>query len=134
MRVVFMGTDRFAVPALRAVINSEVELACVITQPDRPKGRRLRTTSSPVKEVALRNNLLIYQPKRVREREFVEEVLESSKPDLIIVAAFGQILPKAILDTERELKKKFSGEEGKKLLKPLLTDMNNISVDTNVLL
>jgi methionyl-tRNA formyltransferase len=93
-----MGTDEFAVPALKAVINGEAELACVITQPDRPKGRRLKITPSPIKEVALENNLTLYQPERVREREFIQEVLQSLKPDLIIVAAFGQILPKAILD------------------------------------
>jgi methionyl-tRNA formyltransferase len=98
MRVVFMGTDKFAVPALQAVISSEAELVGVITQPDRPKGRGLKTIPSPVKEVALEHHLLLYQPKRVREREFVEGILQGLKPDLIIIAAFGQILPKAILD------------------------------------
>jgi methionyl-tRNA formyltransferase len=107
MRVVFMGTGNFAVPALQAVISSsrgmgdfphsEAELVCVITQPDRPKGRRLRTVPSPVKEIALEHHLLLYQPEKVRERGFVE-ILQSLKPDLIVVAAFGQILPKSILD------------------------------------
>jgi len=93
-----MGTDRFAVPALRAVINSDMELACVVTQPDRPQGRKLKTVPSPVKEVAVENDLLLYQPEKVRERRFSEDVLQSLKPDLIVVVAFGQILPKAILD------------------------------------
>ena len=98
MRILFMGTDKFAVPVLKAVINSEVELVGVITQPDRPKGRRLKNIPSPVKEVVLRNGLPLYQPKRVREREFIEEVLKGLNLDLIIVVAFGQILSKAILD------------------------------------
>ncbi len=97
MRIIFMGTDRFAVPALKAVIDSDVELLCVITQPDRPKGRKLKPAPSPVKEVALENNLLIHQPERVRKREFVDEVLGPLLPDIIIVVAFGQILPEAIL-------------------------------------
>jgi methionyl-tRNA formyltransferase len=98
MRVIFMGTDKFAVPALEALINSEVELMCVTTQPDRPKGRSLKLAFSPVKEVAIRNNLTLHQPNRVREKEFVDQVLKPLKPDVIVVAAFGQILPKAILD------------------------------------
>jgi len=98
MSVMFMGTDRFAVPALKAIINSGVELVCVITQPDQPKGRGLKVTPSPVKEVALEYRLPVYQPERVREKEFIAKVREEFKPDLIIVAAFGQILPKALLD------------------------------------
>ncbi len=93
-----MGADRFAAPALKAVINSDAELLCVITQPDRPKGRKLKPAPSPVKEVALENNLLIHQPERVRNREFVDEILRPLSPDLIIVVAFGQILPDAILN------------------------------------
>jgi methionyl-tRNA formyltransferase len=93
-----MGTDKFAVPILQAVINSEVELVCVITQPDRPRGRKLKTFPSPVKEVALENNLSILQPRRVRNREFIEDILKAQNPDIIIVAAFGQILPKAVID------------------------------------
>jgi methionyl-tRNA formyltransferase len=98
MRVIFMGTDKFAVPALEALINSEVELVCVITQPDRPKGRKLKLAFSPVKEVAIENNLTLHQPNRVREKEFIDQVLKPLKADVIVVAAFGQILPKAILD------------------------------------
>jgi methionyl-tRNA formyltransferase len=98
MRVIFMGTDKFAVPALEALIDSEVELMCVITQPDRPKGRSLKLAFSPVKEVAIGNNLTLHQPNRVREKEFIDQVLKPLKPDVIIVAAFGQILPKAVLD------------------------------------
>ena len=98
MRAIFMGTDKFALPALQAVINSEVDLVCVITQPDRPRGRKLKTFPSPVKEVALENNLSIFQPRRVRDKDFIEDVLKAQNPDIIVVAAFGQILPKAVLD------------------------------------
>jgi methionyl-tRNA formyltransferase len=93
-----MGTDKFAVPALRAIIKSEVELVCVITQPDKPKGRQLKLAASPIKEVALENNLVLHQPGKVRDRQFIEDVLKPAKPDIIVVAAFGQILPKDILE------------------------------------
>ena len=98
MRVIFMGTDKFAVPTLEALINSEVELLSVITQPDRPKGRSLKLAFSPVKEVAMEYHLTLHQPNKVREREFIDQVLKPLKPDVTIVAAFGQILPKTILD------------------------------------
>ena len=97
MRIIFMGTSQFAVPTLKAIINSDVELLCAITQPDRPSGRKLKTIPSPVKEVALESNVPLHQPERVRKREFIEEVLKPLSPDLIVVVAFGQILPEAIL-------------------------------------
>lgn len=93
-----MGTDRFAVPTLKAIIDSDVELLCVITQPDRPRGRKLKLVPSPVKEIALENNLPLHQPERVRKKEFVDGVLRTLAPDLIVVVAFGQILPEAILN------------------------------------
>lgn len=98
MRIIFMGTDKFAVSPLEAIIKSDFDLACVITQPDRPKGRGLKTIPSPVKEVALRNNLPVCQPEKVREKTFVKEVLEKIAPEVIVVTAFGQILPKTILE------------------------------------
>jgi len=98
MRVVFMGTDKFAVPSLEAVIKSGVDLVCVITQPDQPKGRGLKLSSSPVKESALKYNIPVYQPEKVRDKDFVEKIRHEFKPKLIIVAAYGQILPKYLLD------------------------------------
>ena len=98
MRTIFMGTSGFATPTLRAVIDSDVELLCAITQPDRPSGRKLKTVPSPVKEAALESNLPLHQPERVRERVFMEKVLKPLAPDIVVVVAFGQILPKAILD------------------------------------
>ena len=98
MRVIFMGTDKFAVPAFEAVIKSGVDLICVITQPDQPKGRGLKLSPSPVKESALKNNIPIHQPEKVRDKTFVEKIRDEFKPNLIIVVAYGQILPKSILD------------------------------------
>lgn len=98
MRVVFMGTDKFAVPVLKSVIKSGVELICVITQPDQPKGRGLKLTPSPIKEIAIEYNIPVYQPERVRDKQFIEKVEQEFKPELIIVVAFGQIIPKAILE------------------------------------
>jgi len=98
MRTVFMGTDKFAVPALKSVIKSGVELVCVVTQPDQPKGRGLKLTPSSVKEATLEYNIPVYQPERVRDKQFIEKIQQEFKPNLIIVVAFGQILPKVILD------------------------------------
>ena len=97
MRIVFMGTSQFAAPTLKAIIDSNIELLCAITQPDRPSGRKLKTVPSPVKKVALQNNAPLHQPERIRKREFIQEVLKPLSPDLIVVVAFGQILPEAIL-------------------------------------
>jgi methionyl-tRNA formyltransferase len=93
-----MGTDKFAVPALKSVIKSGVEFICVITQPDQPKGRGLKLTPSPIKEIAIEYNIPVYQPERIRDKQFIEKVEQEFKPELIIVVAFGQIIPKAILE------------------------------------
>ncbi len=98
MRVVFMGTDKFAVTSLEAIIKSGVDLITVVTQPDQPKGRGLKISFSPVKECALRYNIPICQPEKVRDKNFVERIKSEFKPNLIIVVAFGQILPRSILD------------------------------------
>lgn len=92
-----MGTPDFAVPTLRTLIESEHEVVAVITQPDKPKGRGKEMQPTPVKAAALEAGLPVYQPPRVRDEEFVAQ-LAAWQPDAIIVAAFGQILPKAILD------------------------------------
>ncbi len=97
MKIVFMGTPEFAVPSLKAMVeNFNVE--GVFTQPDRPKGRGKKLAMSPVKEVALENNIEVYQPVSLRkEPEFIEK-LKNIKPDFIIVVAYGQILPKEVLE------------------------------------
>ena len=97
MRVIFMGTPDFAVGTLEALVKSEHEVVAVVTQPDKPKGRGKAMQPTPVKEVALRENIPVLQPKKVREPEVVEE-LSKLNADVIVVVAFGQIIPKTILD------------------------------------
>ncbi len=91
-----MGTPDFAVNTLQALIDSEHEVAAVVTQPDKPKGRGKIMQFTPVKVLANSYGILVYQPERVRDLDFVEKI-ENIKPDVIVVAAFGQILPEGIL-------------------------------------
>ena len=95
MRVVFMGTPDFSVPALER-IATEHEVVAVVTQKDKPKGRGMSVSYTPVKESALKLNIPIYQPDKVKEESFVEE-LRKLNPDVIVVIAFGQILSNDIL-------------------------------------
>ncbi len=97
MRVIFMGTPDFAVGALEAVIAAGHEVSLVVTQPDKPKGRGKAMQASPVKTCALSHGIAVYQPKRIREAECIAHLKEYC-PDIIVVAAFGQILPKELLD------------------------------------
>jgi len=97
MKLVFMGTPDFAATILKGLIESRHEIIAVVTQPDKKKGREQQLSCSPVKELALQHNLTIYQPVKVREQEFLDQ-MNALNPDAIIVAAFGQILPKALLD------------------------------------
>ncbi len=96
-RIIFMGTPDFSVPALQNLIDGQDEVVAVITQPDRPKGRGKKLSPPPVKVLAESANIPVLQPTKVRTSEFLEE-LQSYKPDLIIVAAYGRILPSTILD------------------------------------
>ena len=101
LRIVFMGTPELARTNLQALLQcSHFKIVAVATQPDRPKGRDLKLQLSPVKELALAANLPVLQPERARDEAFLQE-LRSFEPELIAVAAFGQILPKAILDLPR---------------------------------
>lgn len=97
MRVIFMGTPDFATGTLEEIVKAGHEVVGVVTQPDKPKGRGKTMMPTPVKETALKYNLPVYQPRKVREPEFVE-VLRSLKPDVMVVAAFGQIITKEILE------------------------------------
>lgn len=97
MRVVFMGTPEFSVPTLEKIIEAGHEVAAVITQPDKPKGRGKAMQFPAVKEAAITHNIPVYQPVKVREEAFVEQ-LRKIDPEVIVVVAFGQILPKEILD------------------------------------
>lgn len=97
MKVLFMGTPDFAVRILEKIIQSEHEVIGVVTQPDKAKGRGKEMSFPPVKELALQHNLEVYQPIKVREADFVQKVRDLA-PDIIVVAAFGQLIPKEILD------------------------------------
>lgn len=97
MRVVYMGTPDFAVDTLDAIVKEGHEVLLVVTQPDKAKGRGKKLQFTPVKEKALEYDLLVAQPEKVREEAFMEE-LESLAPDVIVVVAFGQLLPERILN------------------------------------
>lgn len=97
MRILFMGTPDFAVPSLRALADSGEEIVGVVTQPDKPKGRNYVLTPPPVKVFALEKGFPVYQPKTLRDEEFAA-LLASLAPDMIVVVAFGKILPKNVLD------------------------------------
>lgn len=97
MKVIFMGTPDFAVGTLEEIIKAGHEVSLVVTQPDKPKGRGKAMQFPPVKECALAHGIEVFQPVKVKEPENIE-VLRKYQPDIIIVAAFGQILPKSILD------------------------------------
>ena len=96
MRIVFMGTPDFSVPALKALVDAGHEVAAVVTQPDRPKGRGKDVQMTPVKLQALEYGIPVYQPEKVKDPAFVE-ILKELHPEAIVVIAFGQILSKAIL-------------------------------------
>ncbi|KKY02418.1 MULTISPECIES: methionyl-tRNA formyltransferase [Paraclostridium] len=97
MKIVFMGTPEFAVPCLQKIIDEGHEVIGVVTQPDKPKGRGKKLAMPPVKELALKYDIPVYQPLKAREESFVD-TLKEMNPELIVVVAFGQILPKSILD------------------------------------
>lgn len=100
MKIVFMGTPEFSVPSLQSLIGN-FDVACVFTQPDRPKGRGKKLAFSPVKEEALKHNIPVFQPEKIKkEMSYIEE-LKKLNPDFIIVVAYGQILSKEILDIPR---------------------------------
>ncbi|KPU43978.1 methionyl-tRNA formyltransferase [Oxobacter pfennigii] len=98
MNIVFMGTPEFAVPTLEYLINEKYNILYAVTQPDKPRGRGNKVTYSPVKECALSNNIKVLQPQVIKNDEEFIEAVKKANPDYIVVVAFGQILPKEILD------------------------------------
>lgn len=96
MKIIFMGTPDFAAASLEALIDSRHEIQAVVTQPDKPKGRKGELTPSPVKVIAKREGIKVYQPLKVRDEEFVK-TLRAYNPDVMVVVAFGQIIPLSIL-------------------------------------
>lgn len=97
MKIVFMGTPDFAVPSLEALIE-KFGVEAVFTQPDRPRGRGKKMVFSPVKEVAVKHDIKVFQPEKLKDDREAVEYLKELKPDFIIVVAFGQILTKEVLD------------------------------------
>ena len=100
MNIVFMGTPDFAVPCLRALLDAGYPVTGVFTQPDKPKGRGYQLAPPPVKEFALTQNLPVFQPKTMRDGEALEQ-LKGCNPDLIVVVAYGKLLPKEVLELPR---------------------------------
>lgn len=97
MKIIFMGTPDFAVGTLEALVEAGHEVVLAVTQPDKPKGRGKEMQYTPVKECALKYDIPVFQPRRVREPECIEE-LRKYDADIMVVVAFGQILPKEILE------------------------------------
>lgn len=97
MRVVFMGTPDFAVAVLRRLVEDQWNVAAAYTQPDKPKNRGMKLFPTPVKEFASTQNIPVYQPASCRDESVLEE-LRGLEPDVIVVAAYGKLLPKALLD------------------------------------
>ncbi len=97
MRIVFMGTPEFAVPCLQKLIDCGHEVTGVFTQPDKPQGRKMIMTPPPVKVLALENGIKVYQPTKMRDGTALE-MLKEANPELVIVVAYGKILPKEILE------------------------------------
>ncbi|SEK77681.1 methionyl-tRNA formyltransferase [Ectothiorhodospira marina] len=100
MRIVYAGTPEFAVPALKALIDSPHTVVAVYTQPDRPAGRGRKLKPSPVKQLAQAHGIPVEQPERLRD-EATQQMLQAHDPDLMVVAAYGLILPQAVLDIPR---------------------------------
>ncbi|MDD4895014.1 MAG: methionyl-tRNA formyltransferase [Candidatus Omnitrophica bacterium] len=102
MNIVFFGSSKFAVPSLKALLASKHKVLCVLTQPDKQKGRGLHFTGTAIKAVATESDIKVYQPRNVNDEEPVK-LLKSLKPDLFVVIAYGQILSSNVLDIPRLL-------------------------------
>jgi len=102
MRILFFGTSAFAVSILRCLIDSEYEMVGVVTQPDKPTGRGRKIVSPPVKEIAERSGISVFQPVRCKDPDFINTA-RSLEPDFLVVAAYGQILPKDLLAVPRQI-------------------------------
>ncbi|NKE05323.1 methionyl-tRNA formyltransferase [Mesobacillus selenatarsenatis] len=99
-RIVFMGTPDFSVPVLRRLVDEGYDVIGVVTQPDRPVGRKRVLTPPPVKAEAIKHNIPVYQPEKIRQQEELDKIL-ALEPDLIVTAAFGQILPNKLLEAPK---------------------------------
>src|SRR5881227_404907 len=100
MRIVFLGTGEIGLPTLHALLNSEHDLAGVVTQPDKPVGREQRIEPTPIKKAIAGTTIPIVQPARIKDQSSVAEI-RALKPDVIVVMAYGQILPRDVLNIPR---------------------------------
>lgn len=100
MKIIFMGTSDFAVPSLLKIMESPDEILAVVTQPDRPRGRGNKFIPSPVKEIAVKHDLPVLQPARIKNEESIDRI-QSLEADLIVVVSYGQIIPPELLDYPR---------------------------------
>ena len=100
LKIIFAGTPDFASHALAALLDSPHQIIAVYTQPDRPSGRGRKLKSSPVKQLAERHNIPIYQPVSLKQQQDIEQ-LEQLAPDVMVVAAYGLLLPTQVLDIPR---------------------------------
>jgi methionyl-tRNA formyltransferase len=100
MRIVFIGTGEIGVPTLRALLNSEHEVLAVVTQPDKPIGREQRIEPPPIKKAIAKTSIPILQPARIKDQQATEQI-RSLTPDVIVVVAYGQILPRDVLEIPR---------------------------------
>lgn len=99
-KIIFMGTPDFSVPVLKRIIDEGYEVIAVVTQPDRPVGRKKVLTPPPVKVEAIKQGIPVYQPEKIREKEELDKIIRL-QPDLVVTAAFGQILPNELLETPK---------------------------------
>ncbi|PYL58016.1 MAG: hypothetical protein DMF30_04145 [Verrucomicrobia bacterium] len=100
MRIIFIGTGEIGAPTLQALQTSEHEIVAVLTQPDKPVGRDQRIEASPIKKAAAQMKMPISQPTRIKDRQAIEQI-RALQPDVIVVIAYGQILPRAVLEIRR---------------------------------
>ena len=100
LRIVFMGTPDFAVPCLQTLLDSPHSVVGVFTQPDKPQGRKMVLTPPPVKVLAAENGVPVFQPEKMKDPATLEQ-LKILAPDLIVVVAYGRILPRAVLELPR---------------------------------
>lgn len=100
MRIVFMGTPDFAAASLKKLIDEKYDIAAVFTQPDKPRDRGMKLSYSPVKELALENNIPVYQPTKLRDGT-ATELIKSLDPDILVVVAYGRILPDDMLEVPK---------------------------------
>ena len=100
MRIVFMGTPDFAAASLKKLIDEKYDIAAIFTQPDKPRDRGMKLSYSPVKELALENNIPVYQPTKLRDGT-ATELIKSLRPDILVVVAYGRILPDDMLEVPK---------------------------------